>query len=99
MASKNLRYATSVFILRRIYNKGLTPMFFKKKESIKSVPLEWHQSGQRRWEDFIKTCEKFDYIKIKDGCAVGYTKGESEGDLYGGTQLLVPFEMITMYIE
>lgn len=82
----------------RFTKKGLAKLE-KQDKDCKSVPLEWHQAREQQWEQFIKTCEKFDYIKIKSGQAIGYVAGKSPFSPQIGTQFIIPFEMVTMYQE
>jgi hypothetical protein len=72
---------------------------FKKNKTSKYVPIEYHQMRLQKWDDFIKTCEKFDYVVFKGHSAVGYMAGESREAIFSGTILLIPFEMIISYTE
>jgi len=81
---------------------------FKRDES-QYVSYDWHKMRQREWEQFMKTCEKFDYVKFSNGRATGYMKNElpSIGDktpktlqeMIGqankGRCILIPFEVVT----
>lgn len=71
----------------------------KKAPVEKFVPLDWHNKRNQAWSDFIKTCEMFESVSFKDGCATGYKKGEEPDKIFNGTRLLIPFEIITIYIE
>lgn len=74
-------------------------MFFKEQPKQKLVPLEFHQMQQKKWDDFIKVCEKFERVEFKGGCARGYKEKEVSGELYNGTKILIPFEYVTPFIE
>jgi hypothetical protein len=82
---------------------------FKKKplERREHEAVDFFLMHEKQWDWFVKTCEKFDYIKIKDGCATGYMANElpevlpkiNEGDyqevrrrlFMGGTGILIPY--------
>ncbi len=49
---------------------------FKKKESEtrqEHPAVAFFMMHEKNWDWFLRKCEKYDYIKIKDGRAVGYT--------------------------
>lgn len=83
----------------------------KPRQKKKYVSLDWHRQQQKRLDEFIKNCEKFAYIKIKDGRATGYQLSElpelqpeiKDGNyraLYNqGTSFIIPEEIITPYEE
>jgi len=72
-------------------------MFWKNKRS-KYVEYDYFRLRENQWEEFIKTCETFDSVKIKNGKAVGYNKGEGKA-IYSGTLLLIPFLCVYPYTE
>lgn len=52
-----------------------------------------------QWKDFIKTCEKFDYVQFKNGCATGYMKHQVSVNPFDGTSILVPHELVKVELE
>lgn len=69
-------------------------MFGWKMKQEKYVPMQWHESRESAWKQFIASCEKFERVVIKNGCATGYMSN----DKYG-TAIIIPLEMVTVYCE
>lgn len=51
-------------------------MFGFKREEEKVVPESWHDMRESAWNDFIKTCERFDYVRFKNSRAVAFMRSE-----------------------
>lgn len=66
---------------------------FRKRIKSYAVPLEYHDMRENFWKEFISNCEKYDYIKIKSGVAIGYKNGEEDNHtIKMGAGILIPFE-------